>query len=149
MRQELRKIGITKNDMKMSLLEYFVCHYKLNVDELMEAPQGINEELEKAEAALQDVLNEIEKLENKKSALSEKAAKGGVKGLAAKNELEQIKSADPLPIRKALVTAQAALRKAQKSKNLSAMGKLWFVEREIAEVAKYKPKSNWKRAGLN
>ena len=62
--------------------------------------------------------------------------------------MDQIEASDPMPIRKALVTAQAALRKAQKSKNLNALGKLWFIEREVQEAAKYKPKSNWKRHDL-
>merc|ERR1711997_526687 len=116
---------------------------------LMSRPQGVNEELEKAEVALEEVVAEIAKLEKKKAKLSKKAAKGGVKGKAAQNELDQIQASDPMPIRKALVTAQAALRKAQKSKNLDAMGKLWYIDHEIAEAAKYKPKSNWKRSGLN
>lgn len=109
---------------------------------------GVNEALEKAEAALEEVLAEIEKLEKKKAKLAKKAAKGGVKGKAAQNELEQIKASDPMPIRKALVTAQAALRKAQKSKDLNAMGKLWYIDREIQEAAKYKPKADWKRTEL-
>merc|ERR1712173_387758 len=147
MRQELKKIDID-TDNKMSLLEYCVYHFKTDVKLLMSRPQGINEEVEKAEAALNEVLAEIEKLEKKKEKLAKKAAKGGVKGKAAQNELDQIQASDPMPIRKALVTAQAALRKAQKSKNLDAMGKLWFIDREIAEAAKYKPKANWKRSGL-
>ena len=104
--------------------------------------------MEKAEAALEEVLAEIDKLEKKKAKLQKKADKGGVKGKAAANELEQIKASDPMPIRKALVTAQAAIRKAQKSKDLSAAGKLWYIEKEIAEAAKYKPKANWKRTEL-
>eukprot|EP00486_Rosalina_sp_Unknown_P003693 CAMPEP_0201575598 /NCGR_PEP_ID=MMETSP0190_2-20130828/20903_1 /ASSEMBLY_ACC=CAM_ASM_000263 /TAXON_ID=37353 /ORGANISM="Rosalina sp." /LENGTH=240 /DNA_ID=CAMNT_0048005437 /DNA_START=90 /DNA_END=812 /DNA_ORIENTATION=+ len=147
MRQELKKIDID-TDNKMSLLEYCVYHYKLDIDTLMTRPQGVNEALEKAEAALEEVLAEIEKLEKKKAKLAKKAAKGGVKGKAAQNELEQIKASDPMPIRKALVTAQAALRKAQKSKDLNAMGKLWYIDREIQEAAKYKPKADWKRTEL-
>merc|ERR1712157_554466 len=113
--------------------------------ELMSRPQGVNEEVEKASAALNEVLEEIEKIEKKKAKLKKKADKGGVKGKAAQNELDQIEASDPMPIRKALVTAQAAVRKAQKSEDVAAMGKLWFVNRGIEEAAKYKPKSNWKR----
>merc|ERR1712060_838123 len=111
----------------------------------MSRPQGVNEEVEKASAALDEVMAEIEKLEKKKEKLAKKAAKGGVKGKAAQNELDQIQASDPMPIRKALVTAQAAVRKAQKSEDVAAMGKLFFVNRGIEEAAKYKPKSNWKR----
>eukprot|EP00483_Globobulimina_turgida_P000767 UN00767 len=144
MRQELKKIDID-SDNCMSLLEYFVYHYNLDIDTLMTRPQGVNEEVEKAEAALESVLAEIAKLEKKKAKLNKKAKKGGVKGKAAQNELDQMMASDPMPLRKALVTAQAALRKARKSKNLNAMGKLWVIERELEEAAKYKPKSNWKR----
>jgi len=148
MRKALKEIDID-TDNKMSLLEYFVYHYKCNLDTLMERPQGVNEDVEKAEAALEEVLAEIEKLEKKKTKLGTKAAKGGVKGKAAQNELDQIMASDPMPIRKALVSAQAAVRKAQKSPNLNAMGKMWFIDREVQEAAKYKPKANWRRAGLN
>merc|ERR1712241_1583766 len=106
---------------------------------------GINEEVEKAEAALNEVLAEIEKIEKKKAKLAKKAAKGGVKGKAAQNELDQIEASDPMPLRKAMVSAKAAIRKAQKSDDVAAQGKLWFVQREIDEAAKYKPKANWKR----
>merc|ERR1712087_160637 len=144
MRQELKKIDID-TDNKMSLLEYCVYHYKVNITTLMSRPQGINEDIEKAEAALNEVLAEIAKIEKKKAKLAKKAAKGGVKGKAAQNELDQIEASDPMPLRKAMVSAQAALRKAQKSDNVAAQGKMWLVEREIAEAAKYKPKANWKR----
>merc|ERR1712087_93910 len=144
MRQELKKIDID-TDNKMSLLEYCVYHYKMNITTLMSRPQGINEDIEKAEAALNEVLAEIAKIEKKKAKLAKKAAKGGVKGKAAQNELDQIEASDPMPIRKALITAKAAVRKAQKSDDVAAQGKMWFVEREIAEAAKYKPKANWKR----
>merc|ERR1740116_610211 len=84
-------------------------------------------DIEKAEAALNEVLAEIAKIEKKKAKLSKKAAKGGVKGKAAQNEIEQIEASDPMPLRKAMVTAKAALRKAQKSDNVAAQGKMWFV----------------------
>eukprot|EP00483_Globobulimina_turgida_P002726 UN02731 len=135
MRQELKKIDID-SDNHMSLLEYFVYHYNLDIDTLMTRPQGVNEEVEKAEAALESVLAEIAKMEKKKAKLSRKAKKGGVKGKAAQNELDQITASDPMPIRKALVTAQAAVRRAQKSTNLNAMGKLMVIQRELSEAAK-------------
>ncbi len=37
------------------------------------------------------------------------------------------------------VTAAAAVRKAQKNKDLSAAGTLWWMERELEEAKKYKP----------
>eukprot|EP01083_Nonionella_stella_P126980 384587_1 len=148
MRKELRKIDVD-DDHKMALLEYFVYHYDLDIDTLMTRPQGVNKALEDAEAALNQVLSEIEKIEQKKAKLVEKANGSGVKAMTARNELAQLTSSDPLPLRQALMTAQAALRKAKKSKDLSAMGKLFFINRQMDEVAKYKPKANWKRANLD
>eukprot|EP01083_Nonionella_stella_P098429 276788_1 len=147
MRKELKKIDLD-SDKHMSLLEYFVYHYKLDIDTLMTRPQGVNEQVEKAEAALEEVFKEIAKIEKKKKKLLKKVEKygDGVKGKMAKNELAQLEASDPMPLRKALITAQAAIRSAQKSKNLNAMGKLWYMEKEMAEAQKYKPKANWKRA---
>merc|ERR1712173_105478 len=50
MRKELKKIDLD-TDNKMSLLEYCVYHYKVDINTMMSRPQGVNEELEKAEAA--------------------------------------------------------------------------------------------------
>merc|ERR1712204_159492 len=65
MRKELKSIDLD-TDNCMSLLEYAVYHYKLSVDTLMSRPQGVNEDIDKAEAALEEVLAEIAKLEKKK-----------------------------------------------------------------------------------
>merc|ERR1711933_245239 len=75
MRKELKAIDLD-TDNCMSLLEYFVYHYKLDVNTLMSRPQGVNEELEKAEVALNEVLAEIAKLEKKKAKLAKKSGKG-------------------------------------------------------------------------
>merc|ERR1719480_361223 len=50
MRKELKSIDLD-TDNCMSLLEYAVYHYKLSVDTLMSRPQGVNEDIDKAEAA--------------------------------------------------------------------------------------------------
>merc|ERR1712115_406276 len=89
---------------------------------------------------LNEVLAEIAKIEKKKAKLAKKAAKGGVKGKAAQNEIEQIEASDPMPLRKAMVTAKAALKKAQKSDNVAAQGKMWFVQREIEEGQSTSPR---------
>merc|ERR1712176_388571 len=72
MRKELKAIDLD-TDNCMSLLEYAVYHYKLSVDTLMSRPQGVNEDIDKAEAALEEVLAEIAKLEKKKAKLAKKA----------------------------------------------------------------------------
>ena len=103
--------------------------------------------MDKAEVALNEVLAEIKKLEDKKHDLNQRAQKGGVKGMAAGNELSQLETSDPLPLRRAVLTAQAALRLAQKTNGVKPMGKLWFVQHELEEASRYKPKGQWKRGG--
>jgi len=111
------------------------------VDELLKRPQGTNEELVKAQAALAVVQEEIKKIERKKQILEEKiAGSEGVKKNTAKNELEQLLNADPTDLNRAVVTAEAQVRKAQKLKGDQPQGALWWVGRELEEAKKYKPR---------
>jgi hypothetical protein len=113
----------------------------------LERPQGTNEKLEKAQLALEKVSEEIEKIEAEKKELEKKAEAPGVKAMGARNQLAQLLAADPLELNRAVVSAQAAVRKAQKDKENSPQGALWWVGRDLAEVQKYKP-SNKKRNSL-
>jgi len=93
---------------------------------------------------------------------------GGVKQGKAKNELAQLKGEDPMPLRKAKLTLTAALKKAEKATTAAqeklaaaeaafaeaerqleavkkagggaAKGRIWWMERELAEKKKYMPK---------
>merc|ERR550514_2507255 len=100
------------------MLEYLVWKYKVDVKVLMKRPQGTNKALKKAEAALKAVMDEIYKIESRKAYLTKAAAGTGVKAFTAKNELEQLLSKDNLPLNKAVLTANAAVRAAAKSKDL-------------------------------
>mmetsp|Transcript_7619 Transcript_7619/g.9471 ORF Transcript_7619/g.9471 Transcript_7619/m.9471 type:complete len:252 (-) Transcript_7619:182-937(-) len=126
-------------DGQLSFLEFAVWKYKVDIKYLMAQPQGTNEALEEAKKALKAVQKEIDKVEKKKKKLSKKAKGDGVMAKAAANELEQLLASDPMPIRKALVTAQAAVRKAQKGANLKAPGASWWITRDLEEMKKYKP----------
>jgi len=138
-REEFRKIDLNF-DRKMALVEFLLFDYKYSVDELMSRPQGTNEELVKAKAALEAVQAEIKTLESKKSDLEKKSEVPGVKGNAARNELEQLLTQDPIPLNRALVTAEAAVRKAQRLKGDQPQGALYWIGRELEEAKKYKPK---------
>ena len=46
------------------MLEYLLWRYKKTVVELLKRPQGTNEEMAKAEAALKEVQKEIKKIED-------------------------------------------------------------------------------------
>lgn len=142
-RNALKEIDID-TDNKMSLLEYVVWKYKLDIDVLMTRPQGTNEELKKAELALKDVQAEIASIEKQKHHLEEAAKGEGVKAKKANAELEMLLKADQMPLRKALITAEAAVRKAQKSKDVQAQGSLWWLNAELEEAKSYKPKGGVK-----
>jgi len=140
LRDSLREIDKDFNK-RMALIEYLLFRYKQTIKELLSRPQGTNEELVKAQEALQAVNKEIEKIEAKKKDLTAKASQSGVKGAQAKNELEQLLNQDNTDLNRALLTAEAAVRKAQKLGGTAAQGSLWWVNRELEEVKKYKPKS--------
>jgi len=138
-RQEFRKIDLNF-DNKMALIEYLVYEFKQDVKTLLARPQGTNEELVKAQAALDLVQQEITKIESKKADLTAAAEKGGVKGNAAGNELKQLLAADPLELNRAIISAEAAVRKASRLQGDQPQGALWWINRELTEAKKYKPK---------
>jgi hypothetical protein len=143
LREKLRAIDIN-NDHHMSLLEYLVNRYEVSPTELMSRPQGTNEELERARIALEKVQGEIAKIESKKSELQAQSEKPGVKGNAAKQELFKLLNEDPLELNRAVLTAEAAVRRAQKLAGGVCAGDLWWLERELTEAKKYKPKGGVK-----
>jgi hypothetical protein len=139
LREQLKAIDLDFNK-RMALIEYLLFRYKKGVADFVARPQGTNADLEKAQQALKEVQDEINRIENKKKELEAGAEAGGVKGMRSKNELEQLLSADQTELNRRTLTAEAAVRKAQKSGGSEAQGALWFIERELAEAQKYKPK---------
>jgi len=91
----------------------------------LEVAQAAEAEVRAAEAELQAAIAEITRLEEEKA---EKIAKcqaiidsdaGAVKKGRAVQEKEQTLAEDPLPLRKAKITQQAALRKVEKARKLA------------------------------
>lgn len=64
-----------------------------------------------ANAALAAVRAEINKIEMEKARLEQDSEAGGIKGARAKNELAQLLSRDKTDLNRALLTAEAAVRK--------------------------------------
>ena len=64
----------------------------------------------------------IAALEAKKADLTEKSKLDGIKGMKAKNELAQLLAEDPTDLNRALLTAEAALRRAKKKFGAKAPG---------------------------
>lgn len=186
LRDELRAIDLDFNK-RMAAIEFFLFHFKCKVEDFVSRPQGDNsEELAKAQKLLdeaQKALDEaIKKAGEAKAALDEvKAleaardkktqeltAKGEDMNLGvvarnkAKNELAQHLAEDPLPLRKAKITLEAANKAANKAVDQAeaklaeaqtfldkvktessggvAQGNLWWLDRELTEKKKYLPK---------
>eukprot|EP01088_Endostelium_zonatum_P016844 TRINITY_DN4715_c0_g1_i1.p1 TRINITY_DN4715_c0_g1~~TRINITY_DN4715_c0_g1_i1.p1 ORF type:complete len:227 (-),score=59.88 TRINITY_DN4715_c0_g1_i1:52-732(-) len=139
MREVLRELHIDRKK-RMSLIEYLVVKYKQDVKTLLARPQGTNEDLIKAQQALENVQKEIDKIENQKKTLEAASQGTGVKANSAKNELAQLLTKDNTDLNRALLTAEAAVRKAQK-RGGDAQGSLWWIDRELTEMKKYKPQS--------
>jgi chromosome segregation ATPase len=160
LREKLRQIDLDMNG-KMALLEYLAFRYGKTVKQVIDAPQGGNqEEIEAAQIKLQEVQNQLEKqqkaleqqknteelvkkseaelriaveelkkqeesFQNQLQTLENKSKDPNVSMVnrnKASVELAQLKQENPLPLRKAKITQEAALRKVEK-------------ERKAAEVA--------------
>jgi len=138
---------------RYSLLEVLIWNFEVDIVDLMNAPQGTNEQLKIAEKALKNAIQIIADIEAQKSEYREIIAKAkdpndktsGVKGAKASAELAAIESKDNLPLNKLLITAEAALRKAKKSKDLFAMGKQWMLGWELKQAKAYKPSGGIKK----
>jgi len=195
-RTEFKKIDANV-DKKMGMVEYLLWEYKRTVKSLLDRPQGsgdvteINKaqklldevsaafadaekrkkELADAEADLKKELAALKVQEdnyNKKtSELTAKSEGSGVSAMRSKNELAQHLGEDPLPLRKAKLSTEAATKKAEKArakqeeavqecaKRLAeaeaflqmvmakgsgpALGILWWIDRELREKKKYLP----------
>mmetsp|Transcript_33867 Transcript_33867/g.95317 ORF Transcript_33867/g.95317 Transcript_33867/m.95317 type:complete len:511 (-) Transcript_33867:101-1633(-) len=126
-RELFEDTDITENK-HVSLLEYCITKYKsiiktedgqeLNVDafvnQLMDVPEIVSPELKKAQQALDAVMKIIHALEAKKADLKQRSELPGIKGKMATNELAQLLAEDPTDLNRALLTAEAALRRARK-----------------------------------
>jgi len=139
-RNEFKKIDINF-DKRMGMAEFLLYKYQQSVKVLLSRPQGTNELLVKAQKALDDVSAEISRIETEKSTLEKLAEGEGVKARTAKASLAALLSADQTELNKKLMTAEAAVRKARKAPGDSPQGQLWWLEREIEEAKKYKPKA--------
>ena len=127
-------------DGRVSLTEYLLLHYKpmilrayfarhniaptvdmsdecvgltgvggMLLEELFTFPVGLDPEIE---AAIEEFMKSKREKEAKRAALEAKAAAGGVKGLAAKNELFQLDAADSTGENRLEITLNAKKRKA-------------------------------------
>jgi len=181
MREKFRTIDVDFNK-RMSLTEYLAYHFKKSIQEVIDAPQGDNqEEIEAAQAAVEAAQKAVDAMvarldeakaasdaaeaaaapyraavaENEKALeelhAQEKAYQdkkdslektkndmsiGVVKRNKAANELDQLLSEDPLPLRKAKINQEATLRKMEKAaKPFNEASAKATAAKEVAEAA--------------
>jgi len=144
MRERLRTIDLN-NDGEMSLIEYLLTKYEIGVQDMMDQPQGKSVLLEKAQAALEEVQAEIKAIQDKVKTLEEAAEGTGVKAKKAKGELFELLNADQTDLNEKVLHAEAAVRKARKEGGEEQPGVLWWIERELKEASKFKPKGGIKK----
>ena len=148
LREILAEHGIDRKK-RMSMIEYLLVKFSKHVQDLLSRPQEIaggagasahapSEDLLKAQAALQAVRAEIDKIEREKAQLEAAAQGTGVKAMQAKNQLSQLLNRDPTDLNRALLTAEAAVRKLG---GVGPPGLVWWLGRELQEMKKYKPQS--------
>jgi len=141
--------------------------------------QAAEESVRKAEASLQAAVDDLkaqedayrkqcEALESK----SQDSKLGAVQRNKAANELAQLKAKDPMPLQRAKITQEAALRAVQKERKAAEaataeceakvrdaetalnelrqnggvpQGQMWWLDRELKEAQKYMPSSKLKK----
>merc|ERR1712063_49200 len=169
-RTEIRDIDIDNND-RITFIEYLLLHYKAMIiteyykrtgesnpydlsqdgigvtgvgqillDELFTLPLGLEPALAKA---IEEYTSTKKARETQMKTLSEKAAAGGVRGMAAKNELEQLEAQDSTDMNRLELTLNAAKKRAAKKSGEEAVR-----DRKAQEEAAAKAKAEESRAKL-
>jgi hypothetical protein len=187
MRNRLREIGAIPQNGRpkdFPITHFLIARFNAEWHILVNASQGDNAEeiaraqklLEEAQAAIPEAqAREAEAkaaaaeqarqqkiVDDKTEDLRRKTTQGTiVQQNKAKAELAQHLAEDPLPLRRAKITAEAAAKKAEKALALarqrvedlekylkelqlrsgSAKGALWWIDRELQEARKYLPQS--------
>src|SRR3990167_4203299 len=147
-REEVRDIDIDNND-RITFTEYLLLHFKAMIlteyykrtnenhnfdlsnegigvtgvgyqllDELFTMPLGLDPALERA---IEEFTNTKKQRENQLKTLRDRAAAGGVRGLAAKNEIEQLEGQDQTEMNRLELTLNAAKKKASKNSGEEAL----------------------------
>jgi hypothetical protein len=169
-RAELKDIDLDKND-RIGFVEYLLLHYKIMIlteyykrkatepqedlsnggigvtgvgdkllDELFTIPIGLSPALQ---AAIEEFTARKSERESKMNALQERSSKGGVRGMAAANELKQMEAADLTEMNRIEITLAAAKRRTAKNSAEVALD-----EKKKAEEKAQKDKAEASRAKL-
>jgi len=122
------KAALTDVQQKLEAQKTAIEQQKIEEAAAKEATERLTKAEEELRAAVADLKKQEEDYKNKITTLEQKTQDSSLSTVAkskASNELAQLKAEDPLPLRKAKITQEAALRKVEK-------------ERKAAEAAKEK-----------
>lgn len=159
-KEEVQDIDLDNNG-RIAFAEYLLLHYKIMIltayykrtgeeikedlshggkgvtgvglkllDEFFTLPVGLDPELERA---IEEFTAKKKAREAKLQDLEDKAAKGGVKGMAAANEIKQMENEDSTDMNRIELTLNAAKKRGQKSSGDEALAKKKHEEEEIAK----------------
>eukprot|EP00483_Globobulimina_turgida_P007185 UN07199 len=136
MRKALKEIDLG-TDNKMSLIEYCVWRYKVDIAVLMTRPQGVSKVLEAAEDKIMQIQADIKKIRKyKKKWHDKKAPQAGPKKIMYDQDMSQLSNAERT-LAEALDFSVKKLRAAQNNKDFLAAGKTWWLNRELQEAKKW------------
>ena len=159
-KEEVQDIDLDNNG-RIAFVEYLLLHYKVMIltayykrtgeevkedmshggkgikgvgfkllDELFTLPMGLDPELEKA---IEEFTAKKKARETKLRELEQRVAAGGVKGLAAQNEIKQMENEDSTDMNRIEITLNAAKKRSQKSSGDEALAKKKKEEEDAAK----------------
>lgn len=168
-KDEIADVDLDQND-RISFIEYLLLHYKVMIlnayynrtqkscpydltrgglgltgvgaillEELFTMPVGLSPELE---AAIEAFTAQKKARESKLAELTGRAALGGVKGLAAQNEIKQMEAADMTDTNRIELTLNAAKKRGMRDSGEVALQKRKQVEEEAAKKLREDSRSN-------
>jgi len=115
-----------------------IADLKIKQEELTKAKNDLIEAEKELQAAVDDLKRQEDEIAAKKAELKQKASQTGVSAMKAKNELAQLEGEDPLPLRRAKITQEAAVRRVKKEQAAVEEAKIQVQakEKELEEVGK-------------
>mmetsp|Transcript_37023 Transcript_37023/g.59303 ORF Transcript_37023/g.59303 Transcript_37023/m.59303 type:complete len:235 (-) Transcript_37023:215-919(-) len=136
MRKALKDIDLD-TDNKMSLVEYCVWRYKVDIETLMTRPQGVSKALEAIEEKIDTIQKDIAKVRKYKKKWDGKQPPAeGPKKIIYDQDMSILSNAEKA-LTENLDFAMKKLQAAQNNKDLVAPGKTWWLKREIEEAKKF------------
>jgi len=137
LRKKLANEICLNNDKKMSLIEFLLNTFNLEVNEMMTRPQGEpSDTVRNMKVRLKEIDAEESEWKGKVAAMEQLAAAGGVKAMGAKNQIAQGYGQKELrELDDERIKCNKKLTKAENSNDMQEPGFLWMISREEQFIA--------------